>query len=252
MLELEVVARRCSKCGELAPSALHTNHNFAQHARDKAEEGSWARDNMPSRIRSIVPLVVAAVVSGCASFATEGLPRLTHEWETQLSAYLINPKLLLPGLWFGFVTGALAWRFGKLGVWGALLSLAATWIGWQLAVQAGIATFDRLSTIFVQENPKLALAGMAGGAAGALATFLGVRLSVSFPSTLVALVCTVLVGTVLGLLLVWSTTRQSVGLLLYATWQPAVVGVMGMFATSKRRGQPAEGSSNRASAAATA
>lgn len=188
---------------------------------------------MPSRFRSIAPLVVAAVASGVASYTTEGLPRLSHGLETQLSAYLINPKLLLPGLWFGLVTGALAWRLGRFGIIGAVLSLAVTWIGWQLAVQAGIATFDRLGSMFTTENPKLALAGMAGGAAGAFIAFVGVRLSVPFPRTLVALVSTVLVGTVFGLLLVWSTTRQSAGLLLYATWQPAVVGVMAMLATSR-------------------
>lgn len=188
---------------------------------------------MPSPVRSIVPLVVAAVASGVASFATEGLPRLSHDVETQLTGYLINPKLLLPGLWFGLVTGALAWRLGTRGIIGAMITLMVTWTAWQLSVQAGIAAFDRLGSQVTVENTKLAIAGMAGGAAGALVTFLGVRVSVPFPRTLLALLATVVVGAAFGLLLVWSTTRQSAGLLLYATWQPAVVGVMAMFAMSR-------------------
>jgi len=190
---------------------------------------------MSSPVRSIVPLIVAAVASGVASFATEGLPRLSHDVQAQLTSYLINPQLLLPGVWFGLVTGALAWRFGSRGLLGAVLSLIVTWIGWQLAVQAGIATFDRLSTITTAENVKLVLSGMAAGAVGALTAFLGVRLSVAFPRTFLALVATVAVGAAFGLLLVWSTTRQSAGLLLYATWQPAVVGVMALLASSRRQ-----------------
>lgn len=188
---------------------------------------------MPSPVRSIVPLVVAAVASGVASFYTEGLPRLSHDVQAQLTAYLINPQLLLPGMWFGLVTGALAWRFGSRGFLGAALSLVVTWIGWQLAVQAGIATFHRLETVTTAENVKLVLAGMAAGGVGALVAFLGVRATVPFRRTLLALLATAGVGAAFGLLLVVSTTRQSAGLLLYATWQPAVVGIMAMFANSR-------------------
>ena len=190
---------------------------------------------MPSPVRSIVPLIVAAVASGVASYATEGMPQLSHEVQTQLTAYHINPRLLLPGLWFGLVTGALAWRFGRLGLVGAFLSLVATWIGWQVAVQAGIATFDRMGTTNTAENIRLGIAGLAGGAAGALITFLGVRLSVPFRSTLLAFVTTFAIGGALGLLLVWSNTGQSAGLLLYATWQPVVVGIMALFAYRGRQ-----------------
>ena len=188
---------------------------------------------MPSPVRSIVPLVVAAVASGVASFYTEGLPRLSHGVQAQLTAYLINPQLLLPGLWFGLVTGALAWRFGSRGILGAALSLVVTWIGWQLAVQAGIATFDRMGRVTTAENVKLVLAGMSAGGVGALVAFLGVRATVPFRRTLLALLATVGIGAAFGLLLVVSTTRQSAGLLLYATWQPAVVGIMAMFANSR-------------------
>lgn len=188
---------------------------------------------MPSPVRSIVPLVVAAVASGVASFYTEGLPRLSHNVQAQLTAYLINPQLLLPGMWFGIVTGALAWRFGSRGILGAALSLVVTWIGWQLAVQAGIATFDRMGRVTTAENVKLVLAGMAAGGVGALVAFLGVRATVPFQRTLLALLATTGVGAAFGLLLVVSTTRQSAGLLLYATWQPAVVGIMAMFANSR-------------------
>ncbi len=188
---------------------------------------------MPSPVRSIAPLVIAAVASGVASYATEGLPRLSHNVQAQLTAYHINPQLLLPGVWFGLVTGALAWCFGSRGLLGAVLSLVVTWIGWQLAVQAGIATFDRLGPMTTVENVKLVIAGMAAGTAGALVSFLGVRVSVAFSRTWLALLSTVAVGAAFGLLLVWSTTRQSAGLLLYATWQPAVVGVMALFASSR-------------------
>lgn len=188
---------------------------------------------MPSPVSSIVPLVAAAFVSGVASYATEGLPRLPHGVETQLTSYLINPRLLLPGIWFGLVTGALAWRLGSRGVLGAVLSLAVTWIGWQLAVQAGIVVFDRIATVTTVENFRVALAGVGGGAAGALVAFIGVRASVPMPRTMFALLATVTVGALLGLLLVWSNNRQSAGLLLYATWQPAVVAVMAYFATRR-------------------
>lgn len=188
---------------------------------------------MPSPVRSIVPLVAAALVSGVASYATEGLPRLPHSVETQLSSYLINPRLLLPGVWFGLVTGALAWRFGSRGPLGALLSFAVTWIGWQLAVQAGIAVFDRAGALATIETTRVALAGAGGGAVGALIAFLGVRAAVPMPRTALALAATVAVGAAFGLLLAWSTTRQSAGLLLYATWQPAIVAVMAYFAARK-------------------
>lgn len=188
---------------------------------------------MPSPVSSIVPLVAAAFVSGVASYMSEGLPRLPHGVETQLTAYLINPRLLLPGVWFGLVTGALAWRLGRRGVLGALLSLAVTWIGWQLAVQAGIVVFDRIGTITTIENARVALAGAGGGAAGALIAFIGVRASVPMARTMIALLTTMVVGALLGLLLVWSNNRQSAGLLLYATWQPAVVAIMAYFATRK-------------------
>lgn len=188
---------------------------------------------MPSPVRSVAPLVVAAVASGVASFATEGLPKLSHDMETQLTAYLINPKLLLPGVWFGLVTGALAWRLGSRGLLGAIISLIVTWIGWQLAVQAGIVTFDRLSSITPVESTKLAFAGMAGGAVGALMTFLGVRITTPFPRTLHALIFTLLLGAASGVVLAWSTTQQSAGLLLYATWQPMIVAVIAIFATAR-------------------
>lgn len=188
---------------------------------------------MPSPVRSIVPLVVAALISGFLSYATEGLPRLSHSIEMQLTAYLINPKLLLPGVWFGLVTGALAWRFGSRGLMGAALAFALTWVGWQLAVQAGIATFHQAGVLTPVETSRIALAGFAGGAVGAIVTFLGVRLAVPMPRTMVALVATVVTGSVFGLLLPWSTTRQSAGLLLYAAWQPAVVAVMSYFAARK-------------------
>lgn len=193
---------------------------------------------MPSPVSSIVPLVAAALVSGVASYATEGLPRLPHGVEMQLTSYLINPRLLLPGVWFGLVTGALAWRLGSRGLLGAVLSLAITWIGWQLAVQAGIAVFDRMGTVTTVENARVALAGLGGGAAGALIAFVGVRASVRMPRTVLALLATMIVGALCGLLLVWSTNRQSAGLLLYATWQPAVVAVMAYFA-ARRPARPA-------------
>ena len=129
------------------------------------------------------------------------------------------------------MTGALAWRLGSRGVLGAVLSLAVTWIGWQLAVQAGIAAFDRVGSLTTVENIRVALAGVGGGAVGAFIAFVGVRVSVPMPRTILALVGTVIVGAAFGLLLVWSTTRQSAGLLLYATWQPAVVAAMAYFAT---------------------
>lgn len=188
---------------------------------------------MPSPVRSIVPLVVAALISGFLSYATEGLPRLSHSIEMQLTAYLINPRLLLPGVWFGLVTGALAWRFGSRGLVGAALTFCLTWAGWQLAVQAGIAVFDRAGLLTTVETNRLALAGVAGGAVGALVTFLGVRAAVPMPRTMLALVATIVTGSAFGLLLPWSTTRQSAGLLLYATWQPAVVAVVSYFAARK-------------------
>ena len=188
---------------------------------------------MPSPVRSIVPLVVAALISGVLSYATEGLPRLSHSIEMQLTAYLINPRLLLPGVWFGLVTGALAWRFGSRGLIGAALTFCLTWAGWQLAVQAGIAVFDRAGLLTTVETNRLALAGVAGGAVGALVTFLGVRAAVPMSRTMLALVATIVTGSVFGLLLPWSTTRQSAGLLLYATWQPAVVAVVSYFAARK-------------------
>lgn len=188
---------------------------------------------MPSPVRSIVPLVAAAVVSGVASYATEGLPRLSHDVQVQLTAYFINPRLLLQGLWFGLVTGALAWRFGSRGPLGALLSLAVTWIGWQLAVQAGIVAFDRLGTINTVENVRLALAGVSGGAVGAFIAFVGVRATVPMARTILALAATVTVGAACGLLLLWSSDRQSAGLLLYGTWQPAVIAVMSCFASRR-------------------
>lgn len=188
---------------------------------------------MPSPVRSIVPLVVAALISGFLSYATEGLPRLSHSIEMQLTAYLINPRLLLPGVWFGLVTGALAWRFGSRGLIGAALTFCLTWAGWQLAVQAGIAVFDRAGLLTTVETNRLALAGVAGGAVGALVTFLGVRAAVPMSRTMLALVATIVTGSAFGLLLPWSTTRQSAGLLLYVTWQPAVVAIVSYFAARK-------------------
>lgn len=188
---------------------------------------------MPSPVRSIVPLVAAAVVSGVASYATEGLPRLSHEVQALLTSYLINPRLMLPGVWFGLVTGALSWRLGSRGILGAALSLVVTWIGWQLAVQAGIAVFDRLGTVTTDESVRLAVAGVGGGAVGAFVAFIGVRIGTPMRRTIVALLATLMVGAAFGLLLVWSSTRQSAGLLLYATWQPAVIAVLAYFATGR-------------------
>jgi hypothetical protein len=188
---------------------------------------------MPSPVRSIVPLVAAAVASGVLSYATEGLPRLSHELQALLTSYLINPQLMLPGVWFGLVTGALAWRLGSRGAIGAVLSLVITWVGWQLAVQAGIAAFDRLGGMTTDETIRLAAAGVGGGAVGALVSFIGVRIGTPMRRTLLAGFATLAVGAAFGLLLVWSSTRQSAGLLLYATWQPAVIAVMAYFANSR-------------------
>ncbi len=188
---------------------------------------------MPSPVRSIVPLVAAAVASGVLSYATEGMPRLSHDVQALLTSYLINPQLMLPGFWFGLVTGALTWRLGSRGVIAAILSLIVTWVGWQLAVQAGIAAFDRLGAMTTDEYTRLAVAGVGGGAVGALVAFIGVRIGTPMRNTLLALLATLVVGAASGLLLVWSSNRQSAGLLLYATWQPAVIAVIGYFASRR-------------------
>ncbi|MCL4765073.1 MAG: hypothetical protein KJZ80_02390 [Hyphomicrobiaceae bacterium] len=188
---------------------------------------------MSSFTRSFGLLVAAAAVSGYASFATEGLPQLSHDAQAQLTSYMINPNALLAGVWFGLVTGALAWTKGSRGAAGAIFSFLATWIAWQMAIQVAIATFDRLGAMTSSEDIRMIIAGFAAGAVGAFVTFLGVRASVAFSRTGLALLSTVAVGAAFGMLLLWSMTEQSAGLLLYATWQPAVIAVMALFARSR-------------------
>jgi len=185
---------------------------------------------MATTARTVVPFVAAAVVSGIASFATEGMPRLSHDLQAQLTSYFINPQLLLPGVWYGLVLGALSWARGSRGMVGAVLALLMTWIGWQLAVQAGIAAFDRLTILTPSENVRLGLAGVSGGAVGALIAFVGVRVGTPMKQTFKAFLTTVAVGAAVGVLLPWSSTRQSAGWLLYAAWQPAVTAAIAWFA----------------------
>ena len=186
-------------------------------------------------LRKIIPFVIAAFVSGVLSYATEGMPRLSHDLQAQLTSYFINPQLLLPGVWYGLVLGALAWILGVRGLLGAIVALVMTWVGWQLAVQAGIVAFDRFAAVTPSETTRLTVAGAAGGTVGGFISFLGVRIGVPMKKTLAALLATVLTGAVFGLLLPWSSTQQSVGVLLYAAWQPAVTAAIAWFAVAWRK-----------------
>ncbi|MGB3719285.1 MAG: hypothetical protein DIU63_06165 [Proteobacteria bacterium] len=190
---------------------------------------------MATPLRKIIPFVIAALVSGILSYATEGMPRLSHELQAQLTSYFINPQLLLPGVWYGLVLAGLAWILGARGILGAIAALVMTWVGWQLAVQAGIVAFDRFAAVTPDETTRLTVAGAAGGLVGAFISFVGVRLGVPMKGTFLALIATLIVGAVFGLLLPWSSTRQSAGLLLYAAWQPAVTATMAWFAVVRRK-----------------
>lgn len=136
------------------------------------------------------------------------------------------PGLHLPlvGLWFGLTVGFAAWRWGRPphSAAVALWAFAATWIGWQAAVELAVRVDRHLASVdALSPDAAMALAGVAAGALGAWLTWAGVAVAGRRLRRPAAAFGFVAAGAVFGLLLPLANRLESFALLL-APWQMAV------------------------------
>jgi hypothetical protein len=141
------------------------------------------------------------------------------------------PRLVLympaVGLWFGAAIAYGVWRWGEESPRAALLALAGTWIGWQIAANLAIQ-LDQvwLKPAGVGEAARFWIEGPIAGAAGALATWAGAAAGVARLRRASCAFLIVAAGAVAGLLLGWSADID-IPAALFVPWQGLVAAVLG-------------------------
>jgi hypothetical protein len=138
--------------------------------------------------------------------------------------------MVLTGVWFGLVIGFAVWRWSKRSWPAVAMAVAATWIGWEAAVNLAL----QLDGPWLEASPitgtasKAYIAGFAAGAVGALATWAGVAAFTPMLRRASAAALIVATGAVFGLLLPWTNNYDS-GAVLLLPWQAAVAAAIGYY-----------------------
>jgi len=132
------------------------------------------------------------------------------------------------GTWFGLVVGFGVWQWGNRSWGAAATALAATWVGWELAVNLAVQMDQHwLKAAAMPDAFKTYVAGFAAGAVGAFVTWAGAALSTRALRRTSVSVAIVAAGAVLGLLLPLANDYDNPAILLLP-WQTAVAALLGL------------------------
>jgi hypothetical protein len=139
----------------------------------------------------------------------------------------VGVYLVLAGVWFALVVGFGVWLWGSRSAIAAGLAFAATWVGWELAVNLAMQLDQHwLKATALPSSYSMHASGFLAGAVGAFCTWAGTAASCpalrrpSVPTGIVA------AGSVLGLLLPLTNTFDNPAVLL-VPWQIAVASLIG-------------------------
>lgn len=135
--------------------------------------------------------------------------------------------MVLTGLWFGFVMGFAVWRWGEASLAASAMTVLATWIAWEAAVNLAIQ-IDRPwpQSIAIVTGYKSYLTGVFAGALGAIITWAGVALNVQALRRGSIAAGITITGALFGLLFP-AVNYFDTGLVLLVPWQVAVAMVIG-------------------------
>ncbi len=136
--------------------------------------------------------------------------------------------MVLSGTWFGLVVGFGVWQWGSRSLTAAATALAATWIGWELAVNLALQLDEHwLKAPVIPEAFKTYGPGFAAGAVGAFVTWAGAATSTFALRRWAVVLAVVSVGAIFGLLLPWTSNYDNPAILLLP-WQTAVAATLGL------------------------
>lgn len=178
----------------------------------------------PLFTRSTAIAAILGAVSGALSTWVPGPP---------MDVGPVSLLMVLAGLWFGLVVGALATIRGGAGLLGGLFALAVTWIAWEVAVNvAMILTEGWLAGTSLDKVGRYALGGLAAGIVGAGLSFLGVAAVVREARHAAGMMTATGAGGLFGMLLPLATERDW-PIALFVPWQMAVAAAIA-WAISRR------------------
>ena len=147
--------------------------------------------------------------------------------------------MVLSGVWFGLVVGFGVWHWGNRSWVAAAAAIAATWAGWQLAVNLAMQLNERwLEAASIPEALRMYVSGFAAGGVGAFMTLAGVAVFTPRLRQTKAPVGFVATGALLGLLLPFTNHYDNAAILL-VPWQTAIAAILGLgLAPEFARGHP--------------
>lgn len=136
--------------------------------------------------------------------------------------------LTLTGIWFGLVIGFAAWRWAGRSIPAFLISLAATWIGWEMAVNLALQLNEYwLAALSFPKGQRMYLSGFAAGALGSAVTWAGLACVAPRLRQPLLAASVVTVGALFGLLLPLTNNYDTAAVLL-VPWQTAVAAALGL------------------------
>ncbi|MGE0769096.1 MAG: hypothetical protein AB7L90_21850 [Hyphomicrobiaceae bacterium] len=167
--------------------------------------------------------VLALVVLGALSGALGTLaPGWGHGDAPRLGIYMV-----LTGIWFGLVVAFGVWHFASRSLGAVATTIAATWFGWQVAVNLAMQiTENWLKTAALSDSVAMSVAGVSAGAVGAVLTWAGAAASAPMLRQTAVAVTVISTGALLGLLLPWTNQFDNPAILL-VPWQAGVAAVIG-------------------------
>ena len=145
--------------------------------------------------------------------------------------------MVLTGAWFGLVVGFGVWQWGN-GTWiAAATAFAATWVGWQAAVNVALQFEQPWLGAALSDALRMTISGATAGAVGAFATWIGAALSTTRLRRSTVAVGVVAIGGLFGLLLPLTSHYDNAAVLL-VPWQAATAAALGLgLAPERARGQ---------------
>jgi hypothetical protein len=179
-------------------------------------------DRMP-----VLCLAALGAVSGLAGSVPVGL-----NWGAVPDVGFYAP---LTGLWFALVMAFAVWRWSRYGWAAVVLAFAGTWAAWEVAINLAVQLDGNWLQPFVPSGPwRMALAGVAAGAAGAALTFAGIAAFPGPQRKAGHALRIITAGTALGALLPL-TDVFDLPALLFVTWEAAIAALIAAAWTSATR-----------------
>ena len=140
----------------------------------------------------------------------------------------LGAYMTLTGVWFGLVVAVGVWVWGTRSAGAAATALAATWVGWEAAVNVAMQLDQHLlKAIAIPDAIIMSVSGICAGALGAFATWAGAALVTPTLRQTRILLSIVSTGALLGSLLQFSNRCDTAAVLLLP-WQIAVASLLGI------------------------